>query len=1385
MQSKRLGIDIGSVSLSAVVLDSDNNLIESIYIRHKGDPILHTTRAVSELIEKYSPLELWGFTGGGASQFARALGAPYINEFTAIGAAVARLLPEVRSIFEMGGQQAKYIHLSSLGGSSGTLDDFAASGLCAAGTGSFLDQQATRIGITIDGEFGELAVNSKNPPHIAGRCSVFAKSDMIHHQQRGVPVGDIIAGLCYAVARNFKGSIVKSKKIETPVAFVGGVGSNPGVIRAFKDVFELSDDQFIVPPWHNLAAAIGAALLAEKFSVDIERFNEIGAKTKTMYAANMPRTNRLRYHHDSSKHYEKTINEQEPRRDIKKGYLGIDIGSLSTNLVLMSVEGEVISRRYLMTAGRPIEVMQRGLEEIRGEIADDFEVLGVATTGSGRYLIGELVGADIIRNEITAQAAGGVKFVGDVDTIFEIGGQDSKYISLENGAVVDFEMNRSCAAGTGSFLEEQAERLGIDIKSDFANLSFAAESPVSCGERCTVFMESDLIRFEQGGAEKAEIAAGLAFGVVHNYLNKVVGRKKIGDRILFQGGVAWNKAVVAAFENVVGKEIIVPPHHDITGAIGAAILAQNANISKSAFKGFEIARRKIHQETFLCEDCANMCNITKINDNGRELYYGSRCEKYDTERGVTNIHPNPVTIRNKRALATFPKASITRNIKVGYPRSLANWEYMFLWRKFFSELGCRVIISRNSTGELIKEGIESVGAETCFPVKVAHGHLLDLSRRDLDFIFLPSIITGTDKAAGSYKNYYCPYVQAFPFIAISALEDRLDKTKLVTPVIRFDEGVTAVSKVLHASLKERGFGSGEIKAALETALTAFEEHKKELIEAGREFMARVTPENPGILLIGRHYNSFDPGISMDLAQKLTELGVTVIPFDMVEMPRENFEFLYWQSGRRILRAARLARQTPGLFPIYVSNFSCGPDSFIIHHFKQIIGQKPHMILELDEHSADAGIITRCEAFLDSLPKKDRQYSEKSILFKSNGFKRKLLIPRMADHAETFAAAFRACGLEAEVLPETDSRSQELGRKLTGGRECYPAALTSGDLARELEKPGVDPNRIAFFMPTAGGPCRFGQYHHLHKQLLENLGYGDVPIYSPNSEDSYGEFPETNGNFRRIAWRGFVATDYLQKFLLKSRPYEREKGSADRIYRRCLDEAVRDIEKQEGNGLAEIVRDALLSFSEIVVRQGKRLPVIGVVGEIYIRNNRFSNNHLVEKLESLGVEVDLAAFSEWIHYTTEMYKVDSFRKRSFRELLDAYLKNFFQKRDEKLILRHIEHGLNGETETPIGQQLEYAMPYLPISVGGEAMPAIGKAIDMMKRECSGIVNTMPFTCMPGNIVTAISARVSKNNDDFPWLNIAYEGDGGDHDLIKLGAFVESVRSWDSSRSRDDS
>jgi predicted CoA-substrate-specific enzyme activase len=445
----------------------------------------------------------------------------------------------------MGGEDSKLILLDyDESSKEAALKDFSMNTICAAGTGSFLDQQAKRLRIDIEDEFGELALKSENPPRIAGRCSVFAKSDMIHLQQIATPDYDIVAGLCYAMARNFKSNIAKGKKINPPVSFQGGVAFNLGMRRAFKEVFEL--DELIIPKLHAEMGALGSALDIFENQKEKTRFSGIEGLIRYL-EADKPKKGakeKLTYDFPESKFFDLTLSFKRQGVNCSQkidAFLGIDVGSLSTNVVVIDKDKKVLSRCYLMTEGRPIEAVRRGLEEVGSEVKDKVTIKAVATTGSGRYLTGDFVGADLIRNEITAQATAAIEIDPEVDTIFEIGGQDSKYVSLENGTVVDFEMNKVCAAGTGSFLQEQAEKLNIKIEEEFGELALKADFPVNCGERCTVFMESDLVSHQQSGASKDDLVAGLAYSIVYNYLNKVVGDKRIGDHIFFQGGVAWNK----------------------------------------------------------------------------------------------------------------------------------------------------------------------------------------------------------------------------------------------------------------------------------------------------------------------------------------------------------------------------------------------------------------------------------------------------------------------------------------------------------------------------------------------------------------------------------------------------------------------------------------------------------------------------------------------------------------------------------------------------------------------------------------------------------------------------------------------------------------------------
>ncbi|MCK4427975.1 MAG: CoA activase, partial [candidate division Zixibacteria bacterium] len=805
---------------------------------------------LEDLFCKVDPKEVKSLatTGTGGKLLGSILGGRFINEVIASVKATGFLCPEVRTVIEMGGEDSKLILLryDEISRDS-VLEDFSMNAICAAGTGSFLDQQANRLKISIEDEFGKLALKSKNPPRIAGRCSVFAKSDMIHLQQIATPDYDIVAGLCFAMARNFKSGLAKGKKTVKPICFVGGVASNLGMRRAFESVFELAEGELVIPEFHKEMGAIGAALSIIKNEKEETKF--AGLDNLNRYLSSQRKKHkgkeRLTFDFPENKYYEVTESHKVPDANKIDAFLGIDVGSLSTNVVAIDKDKNVLARSYLMTEGRPIEAVKRGLKEVGDQIKDKVNILGVGTTGSGRYLTGDFVGADVVHNEITAQAIAAINIDPNVDTIFEIGGQDSKYVSLENQAVVDFEMNKVCAAGTGSFLQEQAEKLNMNIEGEFGELALRSKCPVNCGERCTVFMESDLVAHQQAGVPKEDLVAGLAYSIVYNYLNKVVGDKRVGDNIFFQGGVAWNKAVVAAFEKVTGKKITVPPHHDVTGAIGAAILAiENYNRlsltspsqgQKSKFKGFDLSQKEYTITTFECKDCPNRCEIKEVKVEGEmPLYYGSRCEKYDTQRKHIDSKLPDLFRERERILFNIHKEFVSKSEKktkgekkkIGIPRALFFHELFPYWATFFEDLGFEVVASDKTNKQIIREGVDQVLSETCFPVKVAHGHILNLLKKKVDYIFLPSLINMRKENESHEETYACPYVQALPYIIKTAIDVEPQGTKMLTFPIHFRLDRTILLKRLYKLGRELKRRKGEIKAALLKAELCQEEFYK-------------------------------------------------------------------------------------------------------------------------------------------------------------------------------------------------------------------------------------------------------------------------------------------------------------------------------------------------------------------------------------------------------------------------------------------------------------------------------------------------------------------------------------------------------------------------------
>jgi len=1395
-KNRLLGFDIGSVSLNTVVMDENYNILEDYYEYIHGKPFNVLSDRLTSILKTHTVESITGIaiTGSGGKLATELIGGVFVNEIIAQATSTGRLFPDARSVIEIGGEDSKLIHLEKdpVTGQS-RLVDFEMNSICAAGTGSFLDQQARRIGVPIENEFGNMSLKSVDPPRIAGRCSVFAKSDMIHHQQIATPLHDIVAGLCFALARNFRSNLARSKEIKKPVIFSGGVAANIGMVRAFTEILDLKENELIISNHHASMGAIGAVIYAHSVKPEMNHFEGL-KKLEDYLSVDATTFVSLPKLTESAAEYKKHVHSIDKGIAKTKVYLGLDIGSLSTNVVLIDEQHRVISRRYLPTAGKPLEAIQRGLSEIYDEIGEYVEVIGAGTTGSGRYLTGDFIGADTIQNEITAQATAAIDYDPTVDTIFEIGGQDSKYICIENGVVVDFEMNKVCAAGTGSFLEEQAEKLNINIINEFGAMALSSDSPVKLGDRCTVFMESDLNSFMQKGARNENLVGGLAYSIVYNYLQKVVVDRKVGDKIFFQGGVTNNKAVVAAFEQVLGKKIIIPPHFDVTGAIGVAILAKRSMTEghKTRFKGFGVRNVAYEISRFVCQSCTNHCEIRRVKVDGvtKSLYYGGRCEKYETDdrkKPVNNI-PDLFAKRIEMLREGYSETDSWKTTTIGIPRALMVYYQQFpFWRTFFEELGFTIVVSRESDKSLVNQAIETMTTETCLPVELMHGHVLDLVERGVDYIFIPFIVNGKERAGNKTMNCNCPWVQSYPFMVKAALKGKVDESKLLIPTLHFRYFERALLKEMKEYFSGKfGINKETIRKAVykaDEAQTAFE---KRLVEYGKEVLSSIPENCRPVVLLGRPYNSADSHLNLGLVEKLISQNVMPIPVDMLDLSPynifTNYRNMYWPNGQKIIAAAQLVAKTKNLHAVYLSNFRCGPDSFIWHYVTEELKGKPFLHLEVDEHSADAGMITRIEAFLDSLKGADQNEKKDIKIFRprpspsSPQKDRVMYFPYMNDSAYLISAAARSCGIQSEVLPKQTNEDLAIGRKYTSSKECFPMICTTGSFIKKLMEPGADPSKMSFFMPDHNGPCRFGQYNQFHRLLFDRLGFHDAELITPSNETSYEDVAgEHSQKFRINAWKGFIVSDYLNKIYRETRPYEINKGECDKLYDNSLARLETCIENGSKN-LRKVIAGIASDFMAVKVDKSQKKPVVAIIGEIFMRGNAGCNGNIANRLEDIGVEVIVSPFSEWLNYSTYRFTRDSRWKNDNKGIVKSKIQGFGQDLIAESLIRGIKKFTDHEKDVSLHDMLHLCNSYVNEFYDGDPAVAIGTSVALTKKGVSGIGAILPFTCMPGTLIASVSDSFRKDHNNIPFINIAYDGQDSVSLDTRLQAFVYQVKEY---------
>ncbi len=1000
MENYYIGIDAGSVSVNAVVINNRGELIfEFPYRRHFGGVEISVFEIVSELYDQFSSekIRALAFTGNHGRIISDRIDGFYeFESITQILGAVS-LQPDVRSIISMGGQDTALFILSH-NGDKWELDDFNTNGPCASGTGSFIDQQAERLASSIYGkedtseahiseileDFITLGLESKNTARVACRCTVFTKSDMIHLQNKGEKLADIIAGLHVGNASNYLSTIVSNREMPKPILFIGGLTMNDLQVKAFRDHFP----ELIVPKHPTSVGALGVALQAKELGIsnkpDLEELKSMAEKGSFSFSS-APRLKLIKTDFPEDNEV-KVIPKAKGKIPV---FLGIDVGSTTTKYALINQGREIIDKEYRQTMGKPIEVTQNLLGIVQERCGDLMDIKGVATTGSGRMVVGDFLNADLIIDEITAHARGAVEINPSIDTIFEIGGQDSKYISISNTHPLDFDMNKVCAAGTGSFLHELANKNGINIVEEFQQLALSSKNPFKLTERCTVFMESDLVSYAQKGGHKNDLIAGLCYAIVYNYLNRVVENKKIGDKIMFLGGPSLNKAIVAAFEAVLGKGILIPKHREVLGGFGAAISVQEKMEKEkkemSSFRGLEeTIHDKLEYKEAICHadlQCHNKCKLKIYNFSGRKSVWGGECGRYEIrgqygekkvdyfklrdaiwEKHLKGLYYDLGDREKDTEKDTRAIIEIDGRPTVGMQKALYNHQLAPFWASFFDTLGYRVVLTPKTNDRISKLGIESMTTETCFPVKVSHGHVIDLLGKT-QYLFLPNIIDLPSEVENK-NNFYCPMIQGNQYMLKAALG--LNDSEILNPTVHLKYSPDLLSIELHKQIgKKLKVSLSKIKEALDIAFSKQQNFEDELYTHGAEITSSLGDKQPLVLVTGRPYNLFDERLNLRIGQNLSKIGITALPVDFIDIrgvDLSDFPNMYWAYGCQVLKAAKLIKVTSNFFGLHLTNFSCGPDSFNEHFYKFIMGDKPYLILELDEHTAVAGVMTRLEAF---------------------------------------------------------------------------------------------------------------------------------------------------------------------------------------------------------------------------------------------------------------------------------------------------------------------------------------------------------------------------------------------------------------------------------------
>ena len=1358
---KKLGIDIGSTTVKVSIIEDGGKLLFADYKRHFANIQETLADLLREGEEKLGALTVEPvITGSGGLTLSKHLGIPFVQEVVAVATSLKDYAPQTDVAIELGGEDAKIIYFT------GGIDQ-RMNGICAGGTGSFIDQMASLLQTDASG-LNEYAKNYKAIYPIAARCGVFAKTDIQPLINEGATKEDLSASIFQAVVNQTISGLACGKPIRGNVAFLGGPLHFLSELRAaFIRTLNLGTDQIIAPDHSHLFAAIGAAMNSDPKTTAslhdlIERLSH-GIKMDF-------EVKRMEPLFTDEADYEK-FRTRHASHDVKKGdlatyegncYLGIDAGSTTTKVALVGEDGSLLYRFYSNNNGSPLATAIRAMQEIHDQLPENAQIAYSCSTGYGEALLKSALMLDEGEVETISHYYAAAAFEPDVDCILDIGGQDMKCIKIKDGTVDSVQLNEACSSGCGSFIETFAKSLNYSVQ-DFAREALFAKNPTDLGTRCTVFMNSNVKQAQKEGASVADISAGLAYSVIKNALFKVIkitNASDLGKHVVVQGGTFYNDAVLRSFEKISGCEAVRPDIAGIMGAYGAALIAReryDTSKTTSMLPIDKILNLTYKTTMARCQGCTNHCVLT-INrfDGGRQFVTGNRCERGLGGNKQKKDIPNLFDYKYHRMFDYEPlTADLAPRGTVGIPRVLNMYENYPFWAVFFKELGYRTVLSPKSTRQIYELGIESIPSESeCYPAKLAHGHIEWLIRQGLTYIFYPCVPYERNETPEAGNHYNCPMVTSYAENIKNNVESLTDhKVHFRNPFMAFTNEEILTKRLVEEFTKDQSIPEKEIRAAAHKAWQELIASRQDMEKKGEEVIAWLKETgHHGIVLAGRPYH-VDPEINHGIPELITSYGFAVLTEDSVShlgrVDRPLIVTDQWMYHSRLYEAASYVKTQPNLDLIQLNSFGCGLDAVTTDQVNDILTRsgKIYTLLKIDEVNNLGAARIRVRSLIAAIRVREMRHYHKPIV--SSAYSRvyftkemkknyTILCPQMSPiHFDLIEPAVRSCGYNLEVLQNSDRTAIDTGLKYVNNDACYPSLIVVGQIMDALLSGKYDLEHTAVIMSQTGGGCRASNYIGFIRRALERAGMPQIPVISLNANGM-----ETNPGFKITlplltkAMQAVVYGDLFMRVLYATRPYEAKAGSANALHEKWKAICIKSLQKRSLS-MAEFnrnIRGIVHDFDELP-RRNVQKPRVGIVGEILVKFSPLANNHVVELLEAEGAEAvmpDLLDFLLYCFYNSN-FKADNLGgKRSTAHLcnMGISLLEYFR----RTCRRELERSTHFLPPARIQDLASMAKHY--VSLGnqtGEGWFLTGEMLELIHSGTTNIICTQPFGCLPNHIV----------------------------------------------------